>query len=95
MNDWSISWRSGAAVLMPALSPDDWRCVEPLLDAALALPLSAKCHFLDTLPPEHQCWRATLDQLLLAEAEAADAGFMSQAAGLAGGTECSGDVAPQ
>lgn len=75
---------------MPAFSPDDWQTVEPLLDAALALAPDQRQHFLDTLPPEQQRWRETLDRLLQAESAAADAGFLSRAASLAGGTEGSG-----
>lgn len=80
---------------MPALSPDDWRAVEPLLDAALALTPPERQRFLDTLPPDQQRWRATLDRLLQAEAQAADAGFLSQAASLAGGTEGTLAATPQ
>ncbi|MFG6469287.1 protein kinase domain-containing protein [Roseateles sp. BYS87W] len=71
---------------MTALSAADWQAVEPLLDAALALPPADRPTFLDTLPPEHQRWRATLERLLQAELAAADAGFLSQPASLAGGT---------
>ncbi|MFG6440204.1 protein kinase domain-containing protein [Roseateles sp. LKC17W] len=80
---------------MSALTPDDWQAVEPLLDAALALAPDQRQHFLDTLPPAQQRWRATLDRLLQAEAAAADAGFLSLAASLAGGTEGSAAGAPQ
>ncbi|MFG6486762.1 protein kinase [Roseateles sp. BYS78W] len=79
---------------MPALSHDDWQAVEPLFDAALALAPDQRQHFLDTLPPEQQRWRATLDRLLQAEAAAADAGFLSRAASLAGGTEGRGAGTP-
>lgn len=79
---------------MTALSPADWQAVEPLLDAALALPPAERPKFLDTLPAEHQRWRPTLDRLLQAEAAAANAGFLSQAASLAGGTEGSSGAAP-
>jgi hypothetical protein len=80
---------------MPALSPDDWSAVEPLLDAALSLAPAERRRFLDTLPPEQQRWRATLDRLLQAEAAAAGAGFLSHAASLAGGTQGAGAAAPQ
>ena len=43
---------------MPALSPDDWLAVEPLLDAALSLAPDRRRHFLDTLPPAQRRWRA-------------------------------------
>lgn len=80
---------------MHALSPADWPAVEPLFDALLSLPPSGRQHFLDTLPPEQQRWRATLDRLLQAEAAAAGAGFLSHAASLAGGTEGAGAASPQ
>ncbi|CAM4003645.1 serine/threonine-protein kinase [Roseateles saccharophilus] len=80
---------------MSVLSPDDWQLVEPLLDAALSLPPAERRHFLDTLPPAQQRWRAKLDRLLQAEADAAGAGFLSRAASLAGGTEGPGAGAPR
>lgn len=79
---------------MSALTPDDWQAVEPLLDAALALAPDQRQHYLDTLPSAQQRWRATLDRLLRAEAAAADAGFLSRAASLAGGAEGSAAGVP-
>ncbi|MCE4555438.1 serine/threonine-protein kinase [Roseateles cellulosilyticus] len=80
---------------MLALSPDDWLTVEPLLDAALALPPDERQRFLDNLVPAQQRWRPTLERLLQAEAAAADAGFLSRAASLTGGTEGPVADAPQ
>lgn len=61
-----------------------WAEVEPLLDQALALPPAQRESFLSTLPPDQQRWREALSQLLQAEAQAAQAGFLERAASLPG-----------
>ncbi|MCD0421052.1 serine/threonine protein kinase [Rubrivivax sp. JA1024] len=62
-----------------------WAELEPLLDEALALPAAERDLFLQTLPPQHRHCRAALARLLAADAAAASAGFLDQAASLATG----------
>ena len=61
---------------------DHWAEIAPLLDELLTLPEAERLGFLDGLPPAQRAWRAALEQLLRADAAAASAGFMQQAASL-------------
>ncbi|MFT7722186.1 MAG: serine/threonine-protein kinase [Roseateles sp.] len=76
------------------LTADPWQALEPLLDEALTLPPEARARFLDALPPAQRPWRATLERLLQAEADAAGAHFMSRAASLPGATGPGGSAGP-